>query len=162
VKKLVLNIFSIIFLALISGCQYDPFAGDMTTEQPKKEDVIGVYKFEEQTIAAIPIDKLGQEATIVLKSDGHYEANNIPNVFGGADAQTRKHISAKGIWKIETIGEVGSGWGGRPKLEWGITLTAIDTNLSNIGLTGEKAPYGLMVTFSDPDLGAVMKFKRIP
>ena len=101
----------------ISGCQYDPYAGDFTTKQPKKEDVIGVYQFKEQTISQSSIDKLGQKATIVLNSDGSYQANNIPNVFGGANAKSHKYISATGRWKIETIGSVDNGWG-HAKSQW--------------------------------------------
>lgn len=145
---------------LISGCQSDPYAGDMTTEQPKKEDIIGVYQFKEQTISESRIDKRGQKATITLKSDGTYQAHDIPNVFGGTDAESHKYISARGTWKIGTIGAVDTGWG-HPKPNWGITLTSIDESLTNIGFTGSKTPYGLIVTFDDPDLGQVMLFEKI-
>ncbi|MGN6395968.1 MAG: hypothetical protein ACTHMI_10415 [Mucilaginibacter sp.] len=149
VKNLSASILLIVFLVVINGCQFDLYAGDLTTAQPKPEDVIGVYKFTEQTISDVSIDKLGQNATIVLKSDGTYQANNIPNVFGGPGAESRKYISAKGNWKIEEIGSVDNGQG--TKSEWGITLTSIDESLSNISFTGDKTPYGLMVTFDDPD-----------
>lgn len=158
-KNLLASILFIVFLVLITGCQFDPYAGDLTTVQPKREDVEGVYKFKEQTISDAPIDKFGQNSTIVLKPDGTYQANNIPNVFGGPGAESRKYISANGNWKIEEIGAVDNGQG--TKSEWGITLTSIDESLTNISFTGNKAPYGLMVTFDDPDLGAVMKFQKI-
>ena len=148
-----------LMLGIISGCQFDPYAGDLTTEQPKKEDVIGVYQFKEQTISQIPIDKLGQKATIILKSDGTYQANNIPNVFGGLSAENNKHISATGKWKIERIGSVDNGWG-HAKSHWGITLTSIDESLTSIGFMGDKNPYKLIVTFDDPDLGEVMIFSK--
>ena len=131
----------------------------MTTEQPKKEDVISVYRFEEQTISHGPIDILGQNATIVLKKDGTYQAINIPNVFRGANAETHKYISATGKWKIETVGSVDNGWG-HAKSHWGITLTSIDENLANIGFMGAKTPYKLIVTFDDPDLAEVMIFSK--
>ncbi|QEM13039.1 hypothetical protein [Mucilaginibacter rubeus] len=132
----------------------------MTTEQPKREDIVGVYQFKEQTISEIPIDKRGVKATITLKPDGTYQAQDIPNVFGAAAAENHKYISAKGTWKIETIGSVDTGLG-HPKPNWGITLTSIDESLTNIGFTGSEAPYGLIVTFDDPDLGMVMLFKKI-
>ena len=144
---------------VILGCQYDPYAGDFTTEQPKKEDVIGVYQFKEQNISQVPIDSLGQKATIVLDSDGSYQANNIPNVFGGANAEFHKYISATGKWKIETVGGVDNGWG-HEKSQWGITLTDIDQRLTNIGFMGNKRPYKLIVTFEDPDSGEVMIFEK--
>lgn len=149
----------LLILGVISGCQFDPHAGGFTTEQPKKEDVIGVYRFKEQTISQATIDKLGKEATIVLKPDGTYQANDIPNVFGGANAETHKYISATGKWKIETIGSVGNGWG-HAKSHWGITLTSIDESLTSIGFMGDKTPYKLIVTFGDPDLGEVMIFQK--
>lgn len=142
----------------MAGCQFDPYAGDFTTEQPKK-DVIGIYQFKEQTISDFPIDKVGKQATIVLNSDGTYTANDIPNVFKGADAETRRHISAAGNWKIGEISGIDNGGG--TKSQWGITLTGIDESLTNIGFTGNKAPYGLIVTFDDPDLAEVMIFRKI-
>jgi len=146
-------------LVIISGCQFDPYAGDLTTEQPKREDVIGIYQFKEQTISQLPIDKLGQKATIILNSDGTYRTNNIPNVFGGHSAENNKHISATGNWKIETVGSVDNGWG-HAKSHWGITLTSIDESLTSIGFMGDKNPYKLIVTFDDPDLGEVMIFSK--
>jgi hypothetical protein len=121
--------------------------------------VIGVYQFKEQTISQASIDKLGQKATIVLNSDGSYQANNIPNVFGGANAESHKYISATGKWKIEIIGSVDNGWG-HPKSHWGVTLTSIDQSLTSIGLMGDKTPYKLIVTFDDPDSGEVMIFQK--
>ncbi|WP_161964464.1 hypothetical protein [Mucilaginibacter endophyticus] len=159
-KNLILIIFSLACSLLILGCQSDPYAGDMTTEQPRREDIIGIYRFKEQTISEAPIDKRGLKATITLKSDGTYLAIDIPNVFGGPDAENHKYISAKGNWKIETIGSIDTGWG-HPKPNWGITLTAIDESLTNIGFTGNETPYGLIVTFDDPDLAMVMLFKKI-
>lgn len=153
------HIFLLIGFAVITSCQFDPYAGDLTTVRPKIEDVIGVYQFKEQTISGASIDKLGQHATIILKLDGTYQANNIPNVFDGSEAENNRHISAKGNWEIQEIGSVDNGDGTKP--EWGIILTSINKNLTNISFTGDKAPYGLMVTFSDPDLGAVMKFKKV-
>lgn len=158
-KNLIVNILFTVVIVFSASCQFDPYAGDLTTVKPKREDVIGVYQFKEQTVSDAPIDKFGQNATIVLKPDGTYQANNIPNVFGGPGAESHKHISAKGNWKIEEIGAVDNGQG--TKSEWGIILTSIDESLTNISFTGDKAPYGLMVTFDDPDLGAVMKFQKI-
>jgi hypothetical protein len=157
--RIITRALMFLMLGIISGCQFDPYAGDLTTEQPKMEDVIGVYQFKEQTISQVPIDKLGLKATIILKSDGTYQANNIPNVFGGQSAEYNKHISANGKWKIETIGSVDNGWG-HAKSHWGITLTSIDESLTSIGFMGGKNPYNLIVTFDDPDLGEVMIFSK--
>lgn len=144
----------------MTGCQAAPYVGELTTVQPKKEDVTGLYQFKEQTISQTPIDKRGQTATILLRRDGTYQANNIPNVFGGDDAQIHKYISGSGNWKMEIIGSVDSGWG-KAKHEWGISLTSINENLANISFTGEKPPYGLMLTYDDPDLGYMMRFEKI-
>jgi len=157
--KAVTYIFIAMWLILTTGCQYDPYAGEMTTEQPKVKDVIGAYQFKEQNISQVHINKRGEKATIVLNADGTYQANNIPNVFDLPDTATCTYISAKGKWKISEIGGV-ERWSGL-KPEWGITLTSIDKNLENIGFTGEKAPYGLMVTFGDPDEGTVMRFEKV-
>jgi hypothetical protein len=157
--RIIARTLMFLMLGVISGCQFDPYAGDLTTEQPKKEDVIGVYQFKEQTISQASIDKLGQEATIILNPNGTYQANNIPNVFGGTNAETHKYISARGKWKIETVGSVDNGWG-HAKSHWGITLTSIDESLTSIGFMGDKTPYNLIVTFDDPDLGEVMIFSK--
>lgn len=153
------NIIMLVLITLISSCQFDPYADDFTTKQPAKNDVLGIYQFKEQTISGAPIDKLGQKGTIVLKSDGTYQANNIPNVFGGTQAESHKLISAKGSWTIETVGAVDNGWG-HEKSHWGITLTSIDENLTTVGFMGDGPPYQLIVTFDDPDLGHVMIFSK--
>ncbi|MBE9586954.1 hypothetical protein IM792_21075 [Mucilaginibacter sp. JRF] len=158
-KNLIANIVFTTFLILITSCQFDPYAGELTTDKPKREDVIGVYQFEGQTIFEVSIDKLGQNATIVLRPDSTYQVNNIPNVFGGMDDEEKKHISAKGNWKIETIRTVENRWGSLEKV-WGITLTNIDQILTNISFTGDKAPYGLMIIVDDPTLGQMMSFQK--
>jgi hypothetical protein len=73
--------FTIIALLMltITSCQYDPYAGDMTTLQPKFENVLGTYKFEKQTIGADSINKLAKSATITLYADSTYKATNIPS-----------------------------------------------------------------------------------
>ena len=55
--KVVVNSIIFVLLMVISSCQSDPYAGDFTTRQPNKSDVIGIYQFKEQTISEAPIDK---------------------------------------------------------------------------------------------------------
>lgn len=146
---------TIVLITTIS-CQYDPFSGDMTTIKPKFSEATGVYKFENQTFGSKSINKELKESYIILNKDNSFKAVNIPNVIHD---KYQGSISGNGKWHIEIIGGVGGGQ--KVKDEWGIYLDGLPKKVKYIDFTGKHFPYKLMITYGDPDEGAVAIFKRL-
>lgn len=140
---------------MIIGCQYDPFASDLTTHKPKLKDIVGKYKFERQTVGADSISKRSNKSTIILYADSTFKAFNIPNFD---DETYVGRLSITGKWQMDIIDGVNDGDG--VKDEWGISVTGVPRSIQYIGFMGEKAPYGLIITYGDSDKGAVMIFKK--
>lgn len=155
--KLLIIICPLIFSA---GCQYDPFADDLATKQPKTKDLIGTYVFEKQTLTNSFSDKETNGSKIILKLDSTFNAINIPNFSGLSNFHFNGLISANGKWHIATNGGVANGSGGTDPI-WGMNLDSLPGNLNHIEFSGKKPPYKLIVTYGDPDEGAVMIFKKL-
>ncbi|TWJ02428.1 hypothetical protein JN11_01400 [Mucilaginibacter frigoritolerans] len=67
-------------------------------------------------------------------------------------------ITSKGKWRIEIIGGVDNG--GVAQNNWGVILTDMPASLQYIGFMNEKPPYKLIITYGDPDEGAVSIYKK--
>jgi hypothetical protein len=155
--KRIITIVTAMFLLVIAGCQYDPYAGDYTTERPKLSDIKGIYKFEQQTIIDSLDTKRTRNTIIFLKADGTFIANNIPDVINAVE--DKESISANGKWDLEEIGGVDNGLGHEKKC-WGVKLSNMPDGFTYWGLMNNSPPYKLMVNFDDPDLGEVMIFVK--
>jgi hypothetical protein len=64
-------------------------------------------------------------------------------------------ISTVGHWRLDTIGFVHSN-----QSIWGIRFADTDSKLDMLSFTGKSAPYGLLMTYGDPDENKVMIFER--
>jgi hypothetical protein len=107
-----MKILSLILLIPLSvGCQYAPYAEDETIREPKRNNVLGTYKFEKETIVGNLKPDLTSRSALILNSDGTFEAVDLPNFLGTFDFNYQGNISAKGKWKIQTVGSV-SQWKG--------------------------------------------------
>jgi len=149
----------ILAVLALSGCQYDPYADNMTTTQPKIADVVGTYRFEQQTVVGDSIDSKARHAVIRLNADGTVAFSNVPHFSDQFEAHFVGFISAKGKWKTNIVGTVAKING--DKDEWGIALTQVPEDLTSIGLMGDEPPYKLLITYGDPDEGSVMIFSKI-
>jgi hypothetical protein len=141
------------------GCQYDPYATDLTIKEPALKDIFGTYYFEEQTVRNIDGLMAKKDASINLNADGTYLMTNIPDLTGKQNMKDIKLISAWGQWEMTTVSGVDNGWG-HVKQAWGIRLTAVTESLSTIGFMGEAPNYKLIITYGDPDAGTVMIFAK--
>jgi len=150
-----LLIFAILILM---SCQYAPYADDETTKKPIWNDVIGAYKFEKQTVTNDLSDYTTSKSIITLNTDSTFKAVSLPNFSGTSDFYYQGNISAKGRWNIEIVGGV-SKWKGTESV-WGLQLTSLIPNLQSMSFMGDKPPYKLLVTYGDPDGGAVMIFSK--
>ncbi|GAB3904761.1 hypothetical protein [Mucilaginibacter boryungensis] len=144
---------------LFARCQYDPFADELTTVRPKIKDIIGTYIFEKQTLINNLSNKQTDYSKITLKSDSTFLATHIPNFTGQAEFYYNGVVSAKGKWQIATNGGVANASGGTDTV-WGIDLDSLPVNLKHIEFLGKHPPYKLIVTYGDPDEGAVMIFRK--
>jgi len=145
---------------LFGSCQFDPYADDLTTSRPIFKDIAGTYVFEKQTLVEALKDEKGNSAKIIIYSDSTYKAINVADFEGKTEFQDNGVISKTGKWTIETDGVVANGFGGTYNT-WAITFTSMPGNLHYIGLMGKKPPFKLIVTYGDPDEGAVMIFRKI-
>jgi hypothetical protein len=152
---------TILVLCLFASCQYDPFAGDLTTRRPGFTDVLGTYRLTKQTINEKELSKADSAAYIKLIANGTFIVSNLPNLLGdtGKYVSAQGLISSKGKWNIDVVGGVDNGIG-HEKWNWGIVLTNMPDDLATIGFTGDSPPYGLMITNDDPDLGRVIVFSK--
>jgi len=147
---------SIVLILLTAGsCQYDPFASDMTTHKPKFKEVLGTYKFENQTVGEDSVDKLASNATILLNADSTFDAVDIPNFV---NEKYDGLLSVHGKWTIDIIGGVDNGNGTED--EYGLIVNGVPESIQHISFTGIRSPYSLLITYGDPDEGHVMILKK--
>jgi len=149
------------FLALVliclAGCGqqdgWDKYAGSLTTTKPKREDIPGSYLLTQQTITADGMTVLGgRQCRLDLLADGSFTVTNYPN---WTDEHLGSSIATAGHWRLDTVGFVYS-----KQSVWGIRFADTDSRLDMLSFTGKSAPYGLLMTYGDPDENKVMIFER--
>ena len=154
--------FAILTLMLLVGCQYNPYARLFTTTQPKQEDIAVSYLLTQQTITPGGLGVLkGQQCVLDLRGDGTFSVTNYPiwtEAFSPTNGQFVASISATGRWSCDTVGTVSDG--STSQSYWGVRLSDAGTQLGSLALTGKTPPYGLIMTYGDPDNGTVMIFER--
>lgn len=122
-------------------------------------ELVGTYKFEEQTAVTTTSSTQFQNATITLYADSTFQASNMPDFNRSMEFKLHEFVTAKGKWNIDTNGSVANGTGS-PDSIWGMDLTGMPESLSHIEFMGNKPPYKLIVTYGDPDGGAVLILHR--
>src|SRR5688572_30808382 len=95
-------------LITISSCQYSPYTDEYLTEKPKPEDIIGIYKFDKQTVNYdLDKEKINEfRPTIIVKADKTFEVKEIP-YFRNSDLKKYNYkngISKTGRWTLTTVG----------------------------------------------------------
>jgi hypothetical protein len=154
--------FAILALTLLVGCQYNPYAHLFTTTQPKQEDVAGSYLLTQQTITPGGWGSLkGQQCVLELRGDGTFSVTNYPTwteAFSPTSGLFVAFISTTGRWSCDTVGTVSDGR--TSQSYWGVRFSDADTQLDSLALTGKTPPYGLIMTYGDPDSGTVMIFEK--
>ncbi len=147
---------------LLQGCQYDPYAHQYTTVRPRDADVLGRYVLTNQTVTQGGISDLqGRLCVVELRADGTFIATNLPPSSSGSPRARflSTLVSGSGTWHIESVREIDNGIG-KLKTHWGIYLDSHPLKFQLAGLTGKKAPYGMIFTLGDPDSGTVMILEK--
>jgi hypothetical protein len=156
-------LLTILALVSLTGCQYNPYANQFTTAQPKPEDVTGTYALTEQTISPDGLSVLqGRQCQFDLRSDGTFSVTNYPTwsyAFSDGSGKFVAFVSGAGHWSCDTVGTVSDG--STSQSYWGVRFTDCNTNIDDaLAFTGKAPPYGLIMTYGDPDSGTVMIFKK--
>jgi hypothetical protein len=156
------TLLCMVAMALLQGCQYDPYAHTFTTEQPQTNAVVGRYVLRDQTVVSGGLSAMqGRPCVVELSADGTFVATNVPPfVFGAPPLNSLSSlVSDRGTWRLDSVGGVDNGTG-KIKTHWGAHLDSQSFQIQSPGFTGNKPPYGLIFTIGDPDSGTVMVLER--
>jgi hypothetical protein len=151
-------IFTIWICIIITGCHSAPYVDEFTTDKPKQENIIGLYKFEDETVHENNNKERFKSSYILIKSDGSFTASNVPNLINDG-TQHNEMISTTGKWTLAIVGTIDNGWNHNVP-HWGITLTNMPESLNYFGFMGNNSNYELIRTWDDPDLGLAIIFIR--
>ena len=132
--------------------------------QPKQEDIPGTYLLTRQTITTNGLAALeGRHCHLELRPDGSFSVTNYPR-WSPDDDSTEPHVvaftSTTGHWHCVTFSNVIVYIGQSAQHFWGIEFSDTVTGIDSLALRGKTPPYDLMMTFGDPDDGAVMMFEK--
>ncbi|HZX59945.1 MAG TPA: hypothetical protein VFE54_14510 [Mucilaginibacter sp.] len=154
-----LNLTILLILFLIGCGDQDPYTSDYTKRRPYFADVVGTYKFEQQTIRESTF-KEDSAAFILLKADGNFEGHNIPALMSDVvpKGDSSKYVSTTGKWKIE-IDSVDTGWGDK-KACWGINVKFTSGNPLFMRFIGSSPPFKLIFNYDEPDFGYAIIFSK--
>lgn len=152
--------FAILALVLMVGCQrkgsqdgWDHYASMLTTNQPSQQEVVGSYLLTQQTITTNGMTVFqGRQCRLDLQPNGSFAVTNYPT---WTNSQIESFISTAGHWRCDRVGSV---YDNQPV--WGISFADADRRLELLSFTGKAAPYGLLMTYGDPDENAVMVFEK--
>ena len=152
-----------ILLILLTSCLYSSYADEYLTEEPRIEDIVGVYKFDKQTVNYnLDKDKIrSRHPTIIIKADKTYKIKEIPffRVSATGENNYMNGVTRKGEWTLETIGSVDYG-SSEIKKHWGILLDSAPEKINSTGLLGKNKADGIIFRYGDPDEGSVMIFRK--
>jgi hypothetical protein len=148
-----------IFLAFLSlaccfvpGCDY--FYYDETRDNPPLEALVGTWVPDSSSLKYIREEggySVSTRTELLLKADGKYEMNNMPDWFWFHDGVSRKTFRSEvGTWEVSPDA-------GRPY--WTLRLRAHDSE-RGIGLHGQRAPYRLRFRFGHIDENKYMIFVK--
>lgn len=156
-RNFIARLGSLLITAAFVGCQHDPNAHLLTTAEPSRQDVVGVYVLDD---FSMPSELSGKSAEIVveIRPDGTFSATNVPPW----ELDTPKTdffeslLSGTGRWEIGRMGTLDPGG----HTIWGVYLRDPANKMHPANFTGKKAPYGLMFQLGDPDSGYVVLMKK--
>jgi hypothetical protein len=149
-------------LLLMVGCglhdshdSWDKYADSVTAVQPTQGDIVGSYLLTQQSINTNGMTVIGgRVCRLDLSSDGSFTVTNYPI---WTNSQLEGFISTNGHWRCDIVGSVHDN-----QSVWGIRFddTGRDRRMDSLSFTGKAAPYGLLMTYGDPDENAVMIFVK--
>jgi hypothetical protein len=150
-----------IILISFCCCPSAPLAPYLVTEEPKVEDLEGVYEFSAQRVLAEGIGDTSN-SKIKLFHDGTCELTDFPVL----QEETMFSYDFKGLfsgecsWTVNSNGSVSRG--GELYPVWSICFHAEEFNpaVKCADITNDGEPYNLVFVFGDPDSNEVMRFGK--
>lgn len=143
------------FLSLacvVSGCDYIYYDG--TRDKPPLEAMVGTWVPDSSSLKYMHDEggySVSTKTEIVLKADGRYEMNNMPDWWWFHDGVSRRTFrSEMGTWEVSL--DAGGPY-------WTLRLRAHDSE-RGIGLRGQQAPYRLHFNFGHIDDNKYMIFVK--
>ncbi len=153
-----MRLLILLFCSALFGCQYDPHAHLLTTSEPSREDVIGIYVVDRFDIPQDFVDK-NKNIYLEIRRDGTFVAKNIPPEDPNEPNNrfSKRLLSGTGNWEVGTVGSLNG-----DQTIWGIYLRSPSAKFLSPSFTGKKPPYGLIFTLGDPDSGFAILMKSRP
>ena len=147
------SIATLLFLLaiLLAGCpMVDTKELNFTRSKPKKEDLIGVWTPDKETLRDIRTRGHYPETEheIILREDGTFSIRNMPDGFGESGG---KFESVDGRWDLKEEKDI-----------WTIWSISLETSkeLMSINVYRQKPPYSIFIRVGDPNNGDAMIFDR--
>ncbi len=160
--KRLLLLSGAILLILSCGSPLAPF---LVTDQPKIDDLLGVYAFSAQKVVDSEIEKM-PESQIELLVDGKCNMVDVPvfidNDQHGFTFKLKGFFTGDCQWRATNIGSLRKGRETLPF--WGVCFKAdgFDPAMECAHLANDGKPYNLVFVFGDPDVNMIMSFDKIP
>lgn len=152
-----------VILTTFCCCPFAPVAQYLVTEEPKIEDIAGVYEFTVESVveANIP-DNL--ESSVEMMSDGTCKLTDFPvlieNDVNGFSYKFKELFTKDCRWEMITNGSVQRNEESLPT--WAICFSAVDFEpaVKCANLTDDGNPYNLVFVFGDPDSNEITVFEK--
>ena len=149
-KAIVLALFSL--ACVVSGCNHIYYDG--TRAKPPHEALVGIWIPDSSSLKYMHDEGgyiVSTKPEIVLKADGKYELNNLPDWIWLDDGVSQGTFrSETGMWEVSLDGD---------GTYWILLLRAHDSE-RGIGLLGQRAPYRLRFRFGHVDDRRDMTFVK--
>ena len=150
-------VFGGLALAVLLGCQYDPYAHEYTHSKPTVNELSGRYEFDSETIQLLQKQSTQgiPNAILILRPNGSFTASNIPACWRSEEINSGTPESAEGDWVIEKHQE----W-------WSVKLRCTKINglpmqySLTVMVRNDAPPHVLHITIGDPDSGEALAFER--
>lgn len=140
----------------VLSCQYNPFAHEFVTTEPRSADLPGEYVLDDESIAMLSrsYHVAAPLARLTLNLDGSFRITSVPSCWR-ASSSCNTTEDAAGRWAVA-----------KHQTWWAVQLrcSEIDGRRTNYGLQamlrGDGPPFILHFTVGDPDTGEALAFRR--
>lgn len=152
-----------VILTTFCCCPFAPVAQYLITEEPKEEDIVGVYEFSGQSVVDQDIQH-SADSSIALLADGTCNLTDFPvfveNDQYGFTYKFKELFTGSCQWNVATNGSVSRD--GKAIPTWAVCFSAanFDSAIKCADLANNGNPYNLVFIFGDPDSNDILSFTK--